>query len=41
MDENGGTKTFSFRKCKEVLLNVKGFDLSETQTKIGSLDIPD
>ena len=41
MDENGGTKTFSFRKWKDVLFNVKGFDPSETQTEFVSLDIPE
>lgn len=40
-EEDGGTKTFSFRKWKDVLFNVKGFDPSETQTEFGSLDIPE
>lgn len=40
-EEDGSTKTFSFRKWKDVLFNVKGFDPSETQTEFGSLDIPE
>lgn len=40
-EEDGGTKTFSFKKWKDVLFNVMGFDPSETQTEFGSLDIPE
>lgn len=40
-DEDGVTTSFSFRKWKDVLFHVKGFDLSETLAVDGSLDFPE